>query len=114
MDTRTGDVAASHRDAAAGAARACHDVLVAMAGRVPDRALWRLRDWLACGADVALRTALPRTLVRHRVGVTDQPLEGAGATHRAADHRGDLGDAQGRQRRDVSGHLVPDGHGGKP
>ncbi|MDL5154508.1 hypothetical protein [Actinomycetospora termitidis] len=52
-------------------ARACHDLLVALAGRVPDRALWRLRDWLAAGADVALRTALPRTLLRHRVGVTE-------------------------------------------
>ncbi|MEJ2869563.1 hypothetical protein WCD74_17435 [Actinomycetospora sp. OC33-EN08] len=51
--------------------RACHDLLVALAGRVPDRALWRLRDWLAAGADVALRTAVPRTLLRHRVGVTD-------------------------------------------
>jgi hypothetical protein len=70
VDTRTGDVAASHGDGAR-AAQACHDVLLAMAGRVPDRALWRLRDWLAAGATVALRTAVPRTLVRHRVGVTD-------------------------------------------
>lgn len=51
--------------------RAGHDVLLAMAGRLPDRLLWRLRDWLAAGADVALRTALPRALVRHRVGITD-------------------------------------------
>lgn len=51
--------------------RACHDVLLAMAGRVPDRALWRLRDWSAKGASEALRTAVPRALVRHRVGVTD-------------------------------------------
>lgn len=42
-----------------------------MAGRVPDRSLWRLRDWLACGAGTALRTALPRMLIRHRVGVTE-------------------------------------------
>jgi hypothetical protein len=56
-----------------GPARACHDLLVALAGRVPDRALWRLRDWLAADADavVALRTAVPRTLLRHRVGVTE-------------------------------------------
>jgi hypothetical protein len=54
-----------------GAARACHDLLVALAGRVPDRALWRLRDWLAADAVIALRSALPRTLLRHRVGVTE-------------------------------------------
>lgn len=54
-----------------GARRACHDLLVALAGRLPDRSLWRLRDWLAADAAVGLRTALPRTLLRHRVGVTD-------------------------------------------
>ncbi len=51
--------------------RACHDLLVALAGRLPDRTLWRLRDWLAADAVVALRTAVPRTLLRHRVGVTE-------------------------------------------
>ncbi|WP_433801194.1 hypothetical protein [Actinomycetospora sp. CA-084318] len=56
-------------------ARACHDLLVALAGRVPDHALWRLRDWLAAGADTALRTAVPRTLLRHRAGVTDVERE---------------------------------------
>lgn len=54
-----------------GAPRACHDFLVALAGRLPDRPLWRLRDWLAADATVALRTALPRTLLRHRAGVTE-------------------------------------------
>jgi hypothetical protein len=54
-----------------GAARAGHDLLVALAGRLPDRPLWRLRDWLAADATVALRTALPRTLLRHRAGVTE-------------------------------------------
>ena len=54
-----------------GPGRACHDLLVALAGRVPDRALWRLRDWLGADAAVALRTAVPRTLLRHRVGVTE-------------------------------------------
>ena len=63
MDTRTGS--------GTEAERACHDVLLAMAGRLPDRLLWRLRDWLSCGAHVALRTALPRALLRHRVGVTE-------------------------------------------
>ncbi|MCD2193466.1 hypothetical protein LQ327_08730 [Actinomycetospora endophytica] len=58
-------------DRSGGAERACHDLLVALAGRLPDRPLWRLRDWLAAEATVALRTALPRTLLRHRVGVTE-------------------------------------------
>lgn len=52
-------------------ARAGHDLLVALAGRLPDRVLWRLRDWLAADAAVALRTALPRTLMRHRTAITD-------------------------------------------
>lgn len=68
--TRTGgDPSDPSADLAA--ERAGHDLLVAMAGRLPDRLLWRLRDWLAAGAHVALRTALPRTLLRHRVGVTE-------------------------------------------
>ncbi|HEY2194746.1 MAG TPA: hypothetical protein VGH76_20955 [Actinomycetospora sp.] len=54
-----------------GVERACHDLLVALAGRLPDRPLWRLRDWLAADALTALRTAVPRTLLRHRVGVTE-------------------------------------------
>ncbi|MDD7920881.1 hypothetical protein [Actinomycetospora callitridis] len=53
------------------AEQACHDVLLAMAGRLPDRLLWRLRDWLSSGAHVALRTALPRALLRHRIGVSE-------------------------------------------
>jgi hypothetical protein len=75
-----------------GPARACHDLLVALAGRVPDRALWRLRDWLEADAVVALRTALPRTLLRHRVGVTEterallrEALTGWGGPVRLAD-----------------------------
>lgn len=62
METRTGTDADT----------AGHDVLLALAGRLPDRLLWRLRDWLASDAQIALRTALPRALVRHRVGVTDE------------------------------------------
>ena len=54
------------------AERACHDLLVALAGRLPDPLLWRLRDWLAGGARTALRTAVPRSLLRHRVGITDE------------------------------------------
>ena len=49
-----------------------HDLLLGLAGRLPDRLLWRLRDWLDAGAEAALRTSLPRTLLRHRVAVTDR------------------------------------------
>jgi hypothetical protein len=65
VETRTGAGASTEAE------QACHEVLLAMAGRVPDRLLWRLRDWLSCGAHVALRTALPRALLRHRVGITE-------------------------------------------
>jgi hypothetical protein len=50
---------------------ACHELLVRLAGRLPDRLLWRLREWLATGAHDAVTALLPRTLLRHRVGLTD-------------------------------------------
>ncbi len=65
----------SRTDETRPADRAGHDILLAMAGRLPDRLLWRVRDWLAGGAEVALRTALPRALLRHRVGVTEVERE---------------------------------------
>ena len=52
-------------------AAACHELLVRLAGRLPDRLLWRLREWLAAGADAAVAALLPRALLRHRVGLTD-------------------------------------------
>lgn len=55
--------------------RACHDLLVRLAGRVPDQLLWRLRDWLAAGAHQAVARTLPKSLLRHRVGVTDSERE---------------------------------------
>jgi hypothetical protein len=51
--------------------RACHDLLVRLAGRLPDRLLWRLRDWLAAGSHPTLARTLPKALLRHRVGITD-------------------------------------------
>lgn len=51
--------------------RACHDLLVRLAGRLPDQLLWRLRDWLAAGAHTAVARTLPKSLLRHRVGITD-------------------------------------------
>jgi hypothetical protein len=53
------------------AERACHDLLVRLAGRLPDRLLWRLRDWLAAGGHSSLARSLPKTLLRHRIGLTD-------------------------------------------
>jgi hypothetical protein len=66
---------------------ACHDLLVRLAGRLPDRLLWRLREWLATGACAAVAATLPRALLRHRVGLTDAErdlLETAVAEHGAS------------------------------
>jgi hypothetical protein len=70
----------------------CHELLVRLAGRLPDRLLWRLRDWLAAGAHDAVAAMLPRALVRHRVGLTDAERDlleaavaGHGASRRALD-----------------------------
>lgn len=51
--------------------RACHDLLVRLAGRLPDRLLWRLRDWLAAGSHAGLARTLPKALLRSRIGITD-------------------------------------------
>ena len=53
-------------------AEACHELLVRLAGRLPDRLLWRLREWLAAGAHAAVAALLPRALLRNRVGLTDE------------------------------------------
>src|SRR5882757_331109 len=74
------------------AERACHDVLVRLAGRLPDRLLWRLRDWLAADGHAALSRALPKALLRNRIGVTEAErdlmeacLPAWGATQRQLD-----------------------------
>jgi len=61
--TTTADPATTER-----ADAACHDLLVRLAGRLPDRLLWRLREWLATGGHAAVAALLPRALLRHRVG----------------------------------------------
>jgi hypothetical protein len=60
-------------DAGERATRACHDLLVELAGRLPDELLWRLRDWLAADAGPAdtVSLLLPRELMRNRIGLTD-------------------------------------------
>ncbi|MEV1293887.1 hypothetical protein [Pseudonocardia sp. NPDC049635] len=57
--------------AAEGTAQAGHELLLQLAGRVPDELLWRMRNWLAAGDSDALSATLPRTLLRHRIGITD-------------------------------------------
>ena len=68
---------------------ASHELLLRLAGRLPDELLWRMRDWLADGGREVLGSTLPRELLRHRVAVTDAErdlLETAvGSAHRLLD-----------------------------
>lgn len=45
----------------------CHELLLRLAGRMPDRMLWRFRDWLGEGAMGTLARTLPKTLLKHRI-----------------------------------------------
>jgi hypothetical protein len=47
--------------------QACHELLVRLAGRLPDQLLWRFRDWLGEGAMGTLARTLPRSLLKHRI-----------------------------------------------
>lgn len=69
------DVLRPAEAASSTADQAGHDLLVALAGRLPDGLLWRLRDWLAAQAYGPLAAMLPRELVRHRLGLTDAERE---------------------------------------
>lgn len=51
---------------------ACHELLLRLAGRMPDQLLWRYRDWLGEGAMPTLARTLPRTLLKHNIDL-DQP-----------------------------------------
>ncbi|HEX3787564.1 MAG TPA: hypothetical protein VHW44_06870 [Pseudonocardiaceae bacterium] len=66
---------------------ACHELLVRLAGRLPDRQLWRFRDWLATGALPELAHVLPLTLLRERIGLTaaEFPLLQDAVTGQGAD-----------------------------
>jgi hypothetical protein len=50
----------------------CHELLLRFAGRIGDRDLWRLRDWVSAGAVDAVARALPLMLLRERVGITPE------------------------------------------
>ncbi|MDR7301742.1 hypothetical protein [Haloactinomyces albus] len=49
----------------------CHELLLRLAGRLPDARLWRYRDWLAGDAADVFAQSLPRDLVRERIALTD-------------------------------------------
>lgn len=53
------------------AEQAGHELLVALAGRLPGEVLWRLRDWLASGAHAPVGAVLARELLRQRIALTD-------------------------------------------
>lgn len=46
---------------------ACHELLLRLAGRLPDEDLWRYRDWLAEGAIGVLARTLPKALLRYDI-----------------------------------------------
>ncbi|TWF94313.1 hypothetical protein [Saccharopolyspora dendranthemae] len=50
----------------------CHELLLRLAGRLPDRHLWRYRDWLAGGAAEVVARLLPGTLMRERIALDDE------------------------------------------
>ncbi|GAA4611718.1 hypothetical protein GCM10023108_05100 [Saccharopolyspora hordei] len=49
----------------------CHELLLRLADRLPDRHLWRFRDWLAGDAAEVVAQVLPGILVRERIGLDD-------------------------------------------
>ncbi|MBB5154017.1 hypothetical protein [Saccharopolyspora phatthalungensis] len=49
----------------------CHELLLRLAGRLPDRHLWRFRDWLAGDAADIVARMLPGTLVRERIALDE-------------------------------------------
>lgn len=53
-------------------APAGHELLLRLAGRLPDELLWRLRGWVAGGDRAAAGAVLSRTLLRQQIGLTDE------------------------------------------
>ena len=52
-----------------------HELLLRLAGRLPDTPMWRLRDWLAAGGYASVAAVLPRELLRRRIALTDEERE---------------------------------------
>ncbi|GAA3891548.1 hypothetical protein GCM10022243_65550 [Saccharothrix violaceirubra] len=73
-----------------------HELLLRLAGRLPDDVLWRFRDWAAGDAVVVLARVLPRTLLHDRIGLTDyeQQLLGDALIPHGAD-RGTISSVKG-------------------
>ncbi|SDX14492.1 hypothetical protein SAMN05421504_102444 [Amycolatopsis xylanica] len=67
--------------------QSCHELLVRLAGRLPDQTLWRFRDWLGEGAMSTLARTLPRSLLKHRIDLnqTEYRLLVAGLIPHGAD-----------------------------
>jgi hypothetical protein len=49
------------------AAQACHELLLCLAGRLPDQLLWRFRDWLGEDALTVIAQILPGVLLKHGI-----------------------------------------------
>jgi hypothetical protein len=47
--------------------QATHELLLRLAGRIPDQLLWRFRDWLGEGAMETLARTLPRSLLKRSI-----------------------------------------------
>ncbi|MGH3452207.1 MAG: hypothetical protein ACRDQW_16100 [Haloechinothrix sp.] len=47
--------------------QAGHELLLRLAGRLPDPLLWRYRDWLGEGAVSTLARTLPKSLLKHNI-----------------------------------------------
>ena len=64
-----------------------HELLLRLAGRLPDQLLWRFRDWLGEGAMGTLARTLPRSLLKHRIDLdqTEYRLLVAGLIPHGAD-----------------------------
>ncbi|MBP2365027.1 hypothetical protein [Pseudonocardia parietis] len=52
-------------------APAGYELLLRLAGRIPDELLWRLRGWVAGADRSAAGAVLARALLRHRIPLTD-------------------------------------------
>lgn len=68
--------------------QACHDLLLRLAGRLPDGLLWRYRDWLGSGAVAAIARTLPKSLLKQGIDVdkTEYELMMACLVPYGADH----------------------------
>ncbi|GEL18426.1 hypothetical protein [Pseudonocardia asaccharolytica] len=95
--------------------RACHELLLRLAGRLPDDLLWRLRDWLSVEGRSAVGATLPRALLRNRIGLTAderdllvQAVGGWGAPRRLLDAVLPVHAPEARSAGFRAGAVVPD------